>query len=101
MACPPLPGEAATREAVWWSAAHLKRTAQEPGTPSSLPTKPPAMRGAGDQTPTRLEFAGALGEGERKSASRTGSPKARETGAEDEGDREPEGCVVVMTPGNG
>jgi hypothetical protein len=38
---------------------------------------------------------------EQERASAAGSPKARGTGAEDDGDRGPEGCVVVMTPGNG
>ena len=91
--------------------AHLaglfSRSASEedgPGTwdlPRPSRRNEPAIRGAGDQSPDLTCVRGCTRVGSKNEHPPAGRPKARGTGAEDDGDRGSEGCVVVMTPGNG
>jgi hypothetical protein len=76
-----------------------------PGTWEALasPRPIPALRRAGESSPTHDAFAGArvVGHSAQNKRLHRGRPLARGTGAVADGGRESEGCIGAVTSGNG
>jgi hypothetical protein len=86
-----------------WCLARGACDKDDPATWENLvsPRRNPAARGAGDPSPKRRASACTRNDAQRTSARTRGRPKARETGAEVNGNEASEDCIRAMTSGNG